>query len=58
MPKLKFYDVKGKKSFTTDKYRFTSKRTKAGVRYFAIAKAPSGIDAYRIVSKMFYMENK
>lgn len=58
MPKLKFYDVKGKKSFTTDRYKFTSKRTKAGMRYFAIAKAPSGIQAWRIVSKVFWMGNK
>jgi len=58
MPKLKFYDVKKKKAFTSNKYRFTKKNTRAGVRYFAIAKAPSGIEAYRIVSKDFYMENK
>lgn len=58
MPKIKFYDVKGKKSFTSDKYKLITKKTKAGMRYFAIAKAPSGIQAYRIVSKVFYMENK
>jgi len=58
MPKLKFYDVKGKKSFTTDKYKFTSKNTKAGMRYFAVAKAPSGIQSYRIVSKDFWRTNK
>jgi len=58
MPKLKFYDVKGKKSFTKDKYRLTSKTTRAGKRYFAVAKAPSGIEAWRIVSKDFYMRNK
>lgn len=46
MPKLKFYDVKSKKSFSTDKYTFV---TKSG-RKFAVAKAPSGIMAYRIVS--------
>jgi hypothetical protein len=58
MPKLKFYDVKGKKSFSTDKYKFTSKKTMAGMRYFAIADAPSGIQAWRIVSKVFWTENK
>lgn len=58
MPRIKFYDVKGKKSFTTDKFTFKSKRTRAGMRYFAIAKAPSGIQAWRIVSKDFYMKNK
>lgn len=55
---LKFYDVKGKKSFTSSKFKFMPKKTRAGMRYFAIAKAPSGIDSYRIVSKMFYMDNK
>jgi hypothetical protein len=47
MEKLKFYDVKGKKSFTSDKYKLV---TKSG-RNFAVCKAPSGIDAYRIVAK-------
>lgn len=47
MPKLKFYDVKGKKSFTSDKFKVVKK----GKRNFAVAKAPSGIEAYRIISK-------
>lgn len=46
MPKLSFYDVKGKKKFTTDKYSFVTKKG----RKYAVAKAPSGIMAYRIVS--------
>lgn len=58
MPKLKFYDLKKKKSFTTNRYKFTKKKTKTGMRYFAIAKAPSGIPSWRIVSKDFYMGNK
>ena len=45
MPVLKFYDVKGKKSFTTDKYRIVKK----GGRKFAVAKAPSGIEAWRVM---------
>ena len=53
MPQLKFYDLKAKKSFTTDKYRIVSKSTKRGIKYFAVAKAPSGVDSYRIVSKEF-----
>lgn len=57
MPKLKFYDVKGKESFTTDDYRLIKKDTNAGIRYFAIANAPSGIEAWRIVSKDFYEDN-
>jgi len=47
--KLKFYDVKAKKSFMTDKYKMVTKKG----RKFAVAKAPSGIEAYRIVSKDF-----
>lgn len=58
MKNLKFYDVKGKEKFSSTKYKLTSKNTKAGMRYFAIADAPSGIKAWRIVSKDFYMGNK
>jgi len=58
MPKKKFYDVKTKESFTTDKFELTSKKTKAGMRYFAIADSASGIKAWVIVSKDFYMKNK
>lgn len=47
MPTIKFYDVKGKKSFTTDKFKIVKKSG----RNFAVAKAPSGIQAYRIISK-------
>ena len=43
--KLKFYDLKGKKSFTTDKYTMVTKKG----RRFAVAKAPSGIDSWRIL---------
>jgi len=53
MPVLKFYDVKAKKSFRTDKYRLVTKRTRSGMRKFAVAKAPSGIDSYRIVPMSF-----
>ena len=49
MAKLNFYDVKGKTKFETDKFELTTKKG----RRFAVAKAPSGIDAYRIVGKNF-----
>lgn len=49
MPKLKFYDVKGKKSFESDDYKIIMK----GGRRFAITDAPSGIKSYRIVGKDF-----
>ena len=54
MPQLKFYDMKAKKSFMTDKYKLVMKN---GIR-FAIAKAPSGVDSYRIVGKDFYGKYK
>ena len=58
MPELKFYDVKSKTSFTTDKFILKTKQTSKGIKYFAVADAPSGIKAWRIVSKDFYNENK
>ena len=58
MPKLKFRDLAKKKNFTTDKYTIIAKNTRAGVRYFAVATAPSGNKAYRIVSKDFYKKYK
>ena len=55
MPKLKFYDVKAKKSFMTDKFRLESRKSKSGrVTNFAIAVSPlSGIESFRIVDKDF-----
>jgi hypothetical protein len=47
MEKLSFYDMKGKKKFETDKYKIVIKKG----RKFAVAKAPSGCDAYRIMGK-------
>ena len=49
MPRLSFYDVKGKTKFTSDKFKVVTKKG----RRFAVAKAPSGIQAYRIVKKDF-----
>lgn len=49
--KLKFYDLKGKKKFTTDKYKVVTKknpRTKKMMR-FAVAMAPSGIESWRVL---------
>jgi len=52
MPKLKFYDVKAKRSFTTDKYTKVTKNNKKGRKIvMAKAKSPhSSITAWRIVS--------
>ena len=44
---LKFYDLKLKKSFTTSKYEVV---TKSG-RKFAVATAPSGAKAMRIIGR-------
>lgn len=56
--KLKFYDVKGKRKFTSTKYKLTTRRVKGTTRHFAIADAPSGIKAWRIISKLTYKNNK
>jgi hypothetical protein len=45
--KLKFYDMRAKKAFTTDKYASVRKSGKNWV----VAKTPSGSKAYRIVGK-------
>lgn len=58
MPKLKFYDVSKKESLTTDKFKLIVKKTKAGKRYFAVAINDNGKEVWRIVSKVFYDENK
>ena len=47
MEKLKFYDLKAKKSFVTSNYKVMVKKG----RRFAIAKAPSGIKSFRILGK-------
>jgi len=45
MEELTFYDVKGKKKFKSKNYKVTTKKG----RRFAVAKAPSGIQAWRII---------
>ncbi|MHA1476570.1 MAG: hypothetical protein ACTSPU_00070 [Promethearchaeota archaeon] len=49
-PKLKFYDLKKKKAFTTDKYKVVTRKVKGNTRKFAVADAPSGIKAWRIIA--------
>jgi hypothetical protein len=44
---LKFYDLKGKKSFTTSEYKVVVKKG----RRFAVATSPSGIPSWRILGK-------
>ena len=44
---LKFYDLKRRKAFKTNKYSIRKK----GGRKFAVATAPSGIPAWRVMGK-------
>lgn len=44
---LKFFDVKTKKSFTTDDYKIVVKKG----RRFAVAEGPEGNNVYRILGK-------
>jgi hypothetical protein len=45
MEKLKFYDLRGRKKFMSDKYKIVVKKG----RKFAVCKAPSGAESWRIV---------
>lgn len=44
---LQFYDVKGKQKFKSKEYRIETR----GGRRFAVAKAPSGIEAWRVLGR-------
>jgi len=48
--RLKFYDVKSKKSFYATKYKTVTKIVRGKKRKFAVAKAPSGVNAWRIIA--------
>lgn len=58
MPKLKFYDLRKRKPFVTDKFKIITVRTKAGMRYQAVTTAPSGIESRVFVKKEFAMKYK
>lgn len=47
MKKLKFYDVRAKKAFNTDKYKVEVKKG----RRFAVTTSPGGTKAFRILGK-------
>ena len=47
MEELKFYDLSAKKAFKSKTYKFVTKKG----RKFAVAKAPSGHDAWRVMGK-------
>ncbi len=50
--KLKFFDVKAKKAFETDKYELVEKTSSKGVVIFAVATSPyTGIKSWRIIKR-------
>ncbi len=49
MKKLKFYDLKKRKSFFSSNYKITTRLVRGKKRKFAVAKSPSGIDSWRIM---------
>jgi hypothetical protein len=51
---LEFYDVKSRSKFTSAEWRIETKVAKGKMRYFAVAKSPTGAhEAWRIVSEDF-----
>jgi hypothetical protein len=50
--KLKFYDIKAKQAFETDKYEIVEKQTARGPMMFAVAASPyTGIKVYRLLGR-------
>lgn len=46
---MEFFDMKTKKKFSTDKYRVEKRKVRGKMRNFAVAKTPSGGEAWRIM---------
>jgi hypothetical protein len=49
-PPLEFFDMKTKSKFTSSEWRVETKEVKGKPRYFAVAKAPAGHEAWRVLS--------
>jgi len=50
--KLRFYDLKAKQTFETDRYEVVEKETARGPILFAVAVSPyTGVKVYRILGK-------
>ena len=50
--KLKFYDIKAKQAFETDKYEVVEKQTARGPMLFAVATSPyTGKKVYRLLGR-------
>ena len=50
--RLKFYDMKKRKTFTSKEYEYVVKDTSKGKVQFAVTDAPSGIKSWRIVKRL------
>lgn len=48
---LEFFDVKTRTKFKTTEWRIETREARGQTRYFAVAKAPGGHEAWRIISK-------
>lgn len=46
---MKFYDLKGRKSFETNNYKVKTIKVRGTKRKMAVAKAPSGIKATKFL---------
>ena len=52
LDRLKFYDMKKRKTFTSNEYEYVVKDTSKGKVQFAVTDAPSGIKSWRIVKRL------
>lgn len=52
MQKLKFYDIKAKQAFETEKYEVVEKQTAKGVMLFAVTTSPyTGVKVFRLLGR-------
>jgi hypothetical protein len=52
MQRLRFYDIKAKQAFETDKYEVVEKQIARGPMLFAVATSPySGVKVYRLLGR-------
>jgi len=56
-PELEFFDMKTKSKFKSTEWRIETKDVKGKPRYFAVAKAPAGHEAWRVISPDFAKAN-
>jgi len=56
MPTIEFIDLKTKKKFRTDDFRFEVREGRGRDIPFAVAENPSGNESWKIVSQKFFEE--